>query len=123
MGVSCGALQWNIGQGSLQPVVVAVGERGVRAAMPRRGAVMWRACNAPVVAGLKIIRAWQPGGKLPAPTRAELVALMGSDTMRRQQHDRIAVVAARPLIAATRWRPRPGAARRSSACSYGSSIW
>jgi hypothetical protein len=45
MGISCGALQWNIGQGSLQPMVKAVGKQVVTAAMPIYGTQLWTACN------------------------------------------------------------------------------
>jgi len=41
MGISCGALQWNIGSKSLQPIVIAVGKPKVAAAMPQLGQEMW----------------------------------------------------------------------------------
>src|SRR5262245_15753274 len=36
-GISCGVLQWNIGQGSLQPLVRAAGKPAVAASMPTFG--------------------------------------------------------------------------------------
>jgi hypothetical protein len=103
MGISCGALQWNIGSDSLQPMVRAVGREVVLRTMPRHGPEMWQACTGTVAAGLKIVRTWQAGVKLKAVPRSELRALMGSVEMRKQQDKRIDAVAATAHRAATSW--------------------
>lgn len=94
MGISCGALQWNIGMRSLQPMVRAVGEAVVRSAMPTFGAGMWSACTGSVNQGLAIVRGWQKTGSSGVPAllaqpKAELRALMGTPEMRREQQVRI----------------------------------
>src|SRR5712691_3404509 len=61
MGISVGVLQWNIGMGSLQPMVIHCGQAEVMAGMPHHGAEMWSACNSPIPAGLAIVRGWQNG--------------------------------------------------------------
>src|SRR5687768_12692168 len=93
MGISCGALQWNIGSNSLQPMVQAVGKAHVLATMPIQGAEMWTACNTTIKKGLQIVRSWQNGSKLSNSARTELRALMGSNDMRAQQDFRIEKVA------------------------------
>lgn len=103
MGISCGALQWNIGMGSLQPMVLGAGEGAVRAVMPVHGVRMWEACNAPVTRGLQIVRAWQSGPTLKAGPKAELKALMGSPAMRAQQQARIDAKAETALAMARNW--------------------
>jgi hypothetical protein len=85
MGISCGALQWNIGMGSLQPMVQAVDRHVVLAAMPAHGARMWEACTGTVSRGLQIVRGWQSGTALKAGPKAELRALMGTPQMRAEQ--------------------------------------
>ena len=89
MGISCGALQWNIGMRSLQPMVLAAGRTVVMAAMPVHGARMWEACSGPVARGLQIVRGWQSGHSLKAGPKAELRALMGTPQMRAEQQSRI----------------------------------
>jgi hypothetical protein len=103
MGISCGALQWNIGMGSLQPMVLAVGQGVVRALMPQHGARMWEACSGPVKRGLQIVRGWQSGTTLKAGPKAELKALMGSPAMRLQQQARIDAKADTALGMARDW--------------------
>jgi hypothetical protein len=103
MGISCGALQWNIGKGSLQPMVVAVGSDVVRAAMPQLGSQMWSACTSPLQVGLGIVRSWQSGTKLTPPAKAELRKLMGTAEMRAEQDRRIAKVAERAFALADKW--------------------
>lgn len=108
MGISCGALQWNIGSNSLQPLIKNVGESVVRAAMPIYGVKMWEACTAPVARGLAIVRTFQ--GKnakgqldlLPA-AKAELRALMGTAEVRAQQDLAIDQKAKRAFELAERW--------------------
>lgn len=98
MGISCGVLQWNIGQGSLQPMVQRAGEQTVLAAMPTHGTQMWRACTSDITTGLTIVRGWQSANRLNARAKAELVNLLDTDEMRAAQDaalDRVAVRAAR----------------------------
>lgn len=103
MGISCGALQWNIGKGSLQPMVKAVGQAAVLAAMPTYGAQMWTACTGPIGAGLAIVKSWQNGSALKAVAKAELRALMGSAAMKAQQDGHIDQVATTAHTRATAW--------------------
>ncbi|PTM51920.1 peptidoglycan-binding domain 1 protein [Phreatobacter oligotrophus] len=103
MGISCGALQWNIGKKSLQPMVQAVGETVVRSTMPTFGADMWSACGGSIAEGLAIVRSWQNGTTLRPKPKAELRALMGSPAMRQEQNRRIGKVADRALKAANTW--------------------
>ena len=103
MGISCGALQWNIGKSSLQPMVLAVGKPAVIAAMPVFGNELWTACNGTVAQGLRIVRGWQTGTSLKPKPKAELRALMGTPAIRAQQQERIDRVAAKSFDAATEW--------------------
>ncbi|MGH6891980.1 MAG: hypothetical protein ACREEP_06960 [Dongiaceae bacterium] len=103
MGISCGALQWNIGQGSLQPMIKKVGKAHVTATMPTLGEGLWAACNGSVVAGLKVVRGWQNGAKLKPEAKAELRAFMGSPEMRAQQNERIDRKAATAFALASQW--------------------
>lgn len=84
-GISLGVLQWNIGQGSLQPLVRSVGEAKVVAGLPTLGAEFWMACNAPVNKGLAIVRGWQPGGQMPKPVARELRAFTAGPDFVAQQ--------------------------------------
>lgn len=108
MGISCGVLQWNIGQGSLPPLVKAVGKSTVTAAMPVHGKDMWTACNGSIKAGLKIVRSWQSGISLKAKPKAELAALMGTAAMRAEQTAAITIVADRAFAGTTKWATSSG---------------
>lgn len=110
MGISCGVLQWNIGQASLQPMVKAVGQAVVSAAMPVNGAEMWSACTGSITSGLAIVRGWQAGAELKPGPKAELRALMGTPQMRAEQDKVIAGVAASAYKQATDWAAAGGAA-------------
>lgn len=112
-GISCGVLQWNIGQGSLQPMVKALGQPKVTALMPGFGAQMWTAVNASLSQGLAIVRSWQVGSKLKAAPAAELRALMGDAAMRKLQDDRIQVVADQADHLAAAWATARGASART----------
>jgi hypothetical protein len=103
MGISCGALQWNIGQGSLQPLVKRTGKTVVLSAMPTYGAEMWTACNTSVSKGLKIVRGWQTGSTLKAKAKAELKALMGTAAMRAEQDAEIKIVGQVAFDRAEQW--------------------
>jgi hypothetical protein len=84
MGVSLGVLQWNLGMGSLQPLVKGAGRDAVAAAMPVHGAALWTAC----VAGAgwqAALAAWFTGARLKPAVRHELKAFTGSDPFRAQQ--------------------------------------
>ncbi|MDE1995058.1 MAG: peptidoglycan-binding domain 1 protein [Rhizobiaceae bacterium] len=103
MGISCGALQWCVGQGSLQPLVIAVGKPVVLAAMPTLGSAMWQACSGTIRDGLAIVRSWQNGSTLKASAKSELRALMGTAEMRAQQQSRIDALAATAFRWASDW--------------------
>jgi hypothetical protein len=103
MGVSLGVLQWNIGMGSLQPMVRSIGRAAVVQAMPAYGAEMWAACNANVAEGLRIVRAWQPGGHLRLPVAAELKRLALCAPFVAQQVANAEKVAERAYAAAAEW--------------------
>ncbi|MDG2529084.1 peptidoglycan-binding domain-containing protein [Caulobacter endophyticus] len=111
MGISCGALQWNIGKKSLQPMVLAVSKPVVLAAMPTLGADMWRACSSEVQTGLGIVRGWQNATKLTPVARTELRALMGTPQMRAEQNSRIAALGERARKAADAWAASAGRGR------------
>ncbi len=103
MGISCGALQWNIGSNSLQPMVQAVGKPHVLATMPVHGAQMWTACNSSIRNGLQIVRSWQNGSRLRTSARNELKAFTGSAPMRAQQDLRIERIAQIAYNTAEAW--------------------
>jgi hypothetical protein len=113
MGISCGALQWNIGQNSLQPMVKAVGKPVVNDAMPNFGNEMWAACNGSISGGLTIVRGWQNGSTLKKGPKAELVSLMGTTEMRTEQDAKIKRVAERAFDQAARWAKEQGNAQPS----------
>src|SRR5690349_20989149 len=87
MGISCGILQWNIGQGSLQPIVKACGLSAVQKYMPVHGNELWSACQKTITEGLTIVRGWQPNKKFKLEVLNELRTLFGSDEMVDQQVD------------------------------------
>lgn len=108
-GISCGALQWNIWQRSLQPIIRAVGEPAVLAAMPTLGAQMWQACNVDRDEGMNIVLRWQSAkGVLNAVARNELTALMGLPATRAEQDKRIDEVALTALQRAGHWAAEMG---------------
>jgi len=76
-GISCGILQWCIGQESLQPKVKACGRETVRSLMPVYGEQFWQACNGSLAEGMRIVVGWQnkQGGRYsinPPPILKEL---------------------------------------------------
>src|SRR5258705_11708226 len=81
MGISCGILQWNIGSGSLQPLVKGCGQTAVQKYMPVHGDELWTACQSAIPQGLTIVRAWQPNNKLKPDVLKELKALFGTPEM------------------------------------------
>lgn len=112
-GISCGVLQWNIGQNSLQPLVRAIGEQAVLATMPKVGVDMWAACNASLSEALKIVRSWQNQRTLKSGPKSELKTLMGSPPMRQQQDAAIRKVAAKAESLADDWAAGRGASQRT----------
>ncbi|WP_204265657.1 hypothetical protein, partial [Klebsiella pneumoniae] len=86
---------------SLQPMVKAVGQPVVLAAMPTYGAQIWAACTGTVRNGLAIVNGWQNGKALKPVAKAELRALMGGTAMRAQQDKVIGEVAGRAHAGAT----------------------
>jgi hypothetical protein len=113
MGVSCGALQWNIGSNSLQPMVRAVGRARVAALMPTLGAEFWIGCQGTRAEGLTAVRKWQKGGKLSKVAETELRALMTSPEMRAEQDRAIEAVAERAYDGAEAWAAAYGLAQPS----------
>jgi hypothetical protein len=103
MGVSLGVLQWNLGMGSLQPLVRGAGEAAVRAAMPMHGDALWDACTAPGAAWQAALAAWFTGAKLKPAVRLELKAFTGSDPFRAQQVKAAGTVAKLAHDRATAW--------------------
>ncbi|WP_374369545.1 hypothetical protein [Dongia sp.] len=104
MGLSAGALQWNIGQGSLQPLVRAAGRDAVCAAMPIHGPDFWRACEAPIRNGLGLVRQWQGHtARLPSDLTSELRAFLVSAPMREQQMRAAERIGRRAQILAETW--------------------
>ncbi|MGF6226288.1 hypothetical protein QFZ27_000243 [Inquilinus ginsengisoli] len=112
-GISCGVLQWNIGQNSLQPLVNAVGKDEVVADMPTLGAAMWDACNGPIPAALRTVRSWQNGTVLKAVPKRELQSLMGSAKMRAEQNAGIRRVGQKAETLADTWASDRGTGRRT----------
>lgn len=100
MGISLGVLQWNIGSGSLQPLVKPLGEATVARLMPAHGQALWKACNAPIADGLRIVRGWQTGTRLGPEVRAELKSFCHSPDFIDQQIAAAETVAARAFAAA-----------------------
>lgn len=112
-GISCGVLQWNIGQGSLQPMIQEAGEDVVLATMPVFGKAMWRACTSSTPQGLAIVRGWQTQGRLMQGPKKELQALMGSPRLRELQDNRIRKVAERAETLASQWADARGGGART----------
>lgn len=77
-GISLGVLQWNIGSGSLQPIIKSVGRDTVLAAMPTFGGELWTACTVPIAQGLSTVRSWQSNGAVRPPVVKELKSLLRS---------------------------------------------
>lgn len=102
-GISCGILQWNIGQGSLQPIVKAAGLATVKKYMPTFGDELWTACQGTIAQGLAIVRAWQPAGQLKPDVRNELRALFGSPEMIEQQMAAASKTGESSMKLANRW--------------------
>ncbi len=92
MGVSLGVLQWNLGQGSLQPLVRKSGKASVDATMPTIGAGFW-AASAPGADWRSIVAAWHDGKMLKPAARRELRAFTGSAPFVAQQIDASSKVA------------------------------
>ncbi|MGL4960501.1 MAG: hypothetical protein ACRC67_04665 [Inquilinus sp.] len=113
-GISCGVLQWNIGQNSLQPLVKAVGKAAVVAAMPTLGAAMWDACNGPIPAALATVRSWQNGSALKTVPKRELQSLMGSEKMRAEQNTAIRKTGQKAEALADGWARDRGTGRRTA---------
>lgn len=112
-GISCGVLQWNIGQQSLQPMIKEAGEQLVLAMMPQFGKAMWKACNSSIQQGLAIVGQWQSGNTLQAGPKGELRALMGSPRLRELQDIRIRRVAEKAEAHASKWAAARGGAGRT----------
>lgn len=93
MGISLGVLQWNIGSGSLQPLILPLGLARVLETMPVYGRDLWDACNGNVQHGLSVCRSWQTGATLRKPVLAELKAFTGAPAFVERQIARATRVA------------------------------
>ena len=102
-GISCGILQWNIGQGSLQPLVKACGQKAVKKYMPSYGDQLWTACHQSIAKGLATVRSWQTNKKLKPDCLKELKALFGSPEMVEQQMAAASKVGEKSMNLASRW--------------------
>lgn len=102
-GISCGAMQWNLGQGSLQPMIRAVGKPLVLSHMPQFGEDMWKACTATNAAGVTMAAGWHRNNRLPRALRDELSTMLGSGPMRAEQDKAMAVYAERAMTLAEAW--------------------
>lgn len=102
-GISCGVLQWNIGKGSLQPLVKAVGRDVVNRHMPNFGGELWDACHRTIPEGLSIVRAWQPAGSLRQAVLRELQSLFGSEEMIEQQIAAARDKGEKAMLLANKW--------------------
>jgi hypothetical protein len=103
MGISLGVLQWNIGSGSLQPMITRLGSGIVGQFMPTFGQDLWRACNSPIPQGLAICRTWQSGATLKKDVLAELKALTRSPDFVSRQIARARTVAEQAFAAAAQF--------------------
>ncbi|MBO9576873.1 MAG: hypothetical protein J7494_14160 [Sphingobium sp.] len=103
MGVSLGVLQWNIGSGSLQPMIAPLGQDAVVQLMPTFGRDLWRACTSPIKEGLAICRRWQNGATIKPNVKAELRTFTGSALFVRQQVARATKVAQQAYAAAEQY--------------------
>lgn len=102
-GISCGVLQWNIGQGSLQPLVKAVGQNIISRYMPQYGSELWSAVTTSIPGGLRIVRSWQYSGQVKPDIVKELKALFESPEMIQQQISYAANLGERANELATQW--------------------
>jgi hypothetical protein len=118
MGISCGPLQWNIGQGSLQPMVIGAGRAVVGKAMPLFGAEFWSACNAPISAGLSTVRGWQDGTRLRPRPMTELAALLATAEMHQQMLGKVRKVANQAFDQAALWEGTPGRCSSRAFCWF-----
>lgn len=103
MGISCGILQWNIGQGSVQPLVKKCGLPIVQKYMPVHGNELWTACQGTIANGLQIVRNWQPNKKLKPDVMSELRTLFGSPEMVEQQMAAAQHVGEESMQLASKW--------------------
>jgi hypothetical protein len=115
-GLSLGLLQWNINQRSLQPLVRNLGKANVLKTMPTYGEDFWNACTSSKDEGLRIVRKWQ---NITLATKQhdrsahwkpeylevkqELLALLGSKTMRALQDDQAKVDSEQAWKEACNW--------------------
>jgi hypothetical protein len=103
MGISLGVLQWNLGMGSLQPLVKAIGRGQVLSLMPIYGHELWTACTGDIASALAIARRWQTGSKLRPDVRLELKNLARSPAFLDQQIAAAGEVGQRALDRAAAW--------------------
>jgi hypothetical protein len=112
-GLSLGVLQWNIGQGTLQPLVAGMDRAAVLAAMPIYGAELWEACTAPIPRELEIVRSWQQGPSLLPGVRQELKTLARIPAFIDRQLAAASVMTERAWAGAVDWAQGSGSAAPS----------
>jgi hypothetical protein len=108
-GISCGVLQWNVGQGSLQPLVKNAGEAAVMIHMPSRGGDFWNAMNMAIPEALATLRGWQSKSILSHEAAGELAAFLSCPEMREQQIAAAAHIAELAYRDALAWARQGGA--------------
>jgi hypothetical protein len=108
MGLSLGVLQWNIGMGSLQPLVKGIGRAAVVDTMPVFGGELWTACTSNISQGLAIVRSWQTGQRLRPAVKAELKTFAHSEAFVSQQIAAAQRVAEQAWLTASTWNTEVG---------------
>ncbi len=103
MGISLGVLQWNIGAGSLQPMIRNLGQPVIVSYMPTYGRQLWLACTSAVGEGLSIVRGWQNGATLRPAVLAELKALVRGKEFTAEQIARATQTAERAYDVCDAW--------------------
>ena len=112
MGISCGALQWNIGSNSSSRWSEMSASRDVLSVMPHFGGQMWQACNSTVsVRASPSCAGGRHGTRLKPKPKAELVALMGSTRCVPNRTRRSGQSPPRPSTRPRRGRPARGGAK------------
>jgi hypothetical protein len=108
MGISLGVLQWNVGMGSLPPLVKNAGRAAVLDAMPVFGGELWTACTSSISQGLAIVRGWQTGQRLRPAVKAELKAFTHGEAFVSQQIAAAHKVAEHAWSNASTWNAEAG---------------
>lgn len=106
MGISCGVLQWNIGQDSLQPFIKELGQSLVKKTMPKFGAILWEASIIDTKDGLSLVRKnfINPKDKdVKTEVKDELKILLNSSESKTIQISKFNNLAKKAKSAADNW--------------------